>query len=196
MIGDGAWGDSGAGGGVRGSVAVAERVLRLMGVGRVSGAGGVGGGGDVSLLLIVGGMGEGCLAVESEAHIGIGGGAGPGGSAFGGVGALAVGAGACALVVVVDAGLLEGEVEGAVPEVVEAAGHLLFVVEVLAGDVGGAWIAGAGGETLEELIGGDFEVLGDVAVTEVFAGLIGAEGVGHGFKPGGEGGGGLAHGGG
>jgi hypothetical protein len=89
-----------------------------------------------------------------------------------------------------DAGGAEVVVDGAVPEVVEAFGHGDFFEFVLSGDGEGFAIAGAEGVAFEEFVGGDFGVLGDEGVAEVFAGLFGAEGVEGGFEDAADGGGG------
>src|ERR1043166_7516415 len=73
-----------------------------------------------------------------------------------------------------DACLLERELGELVPVGFDLLGHRLFVLAVLARDLGGFLVSGRLGDALEELVARDLEVLGRVAVAGVASGLLAA----------------------
>src|SRR3954470_16396790 len=73
-----------------------------------------------------------------------------------------------------DARLPEREVGELVPVGLDLLRHRLFVLAVLARDLGGFLVSGRLRDALEELVARDLEVLGRVAVAGVAAGLLGA----------------------
>src|SRR4051812_36469791 len=74
-----------------------------------------------------------------------------------------------------DAGLLKRERGELVPVGLDLLRHRLFVLAVLAGDLGGLLVAGLLRHALEQLVARDLEVLRGIAVACVPAGLLGAD---------------------
>src|SRR5947208_1826699 len=71
-----------------------------------------------------------------------------------------------------DSGLLERELGELVPVALDLLRHRLLVGAVLAGHLGGLFVAGLLGHSLEQLVARDLEVLGCIAVARVPPGLL------------------------